>query len=649
MSPTSEYPKHPYNLQHTVSMLNLHEEPTWHFNRGPPSPTASSVSSTTSRSTTPTISNNNPWSTVMASPSSNSTNSTHSSPRDSPNRTPQYTSRSATPVAPQPLRPIPQSTGFVPINPPPLSSGDAFRGSEYPGSPVPNFPGSPNPYRQQPITLPPLANGFVTPAVLSQCQSGFFYELSRRQGWAAQSARNAFLWSLSNPRTSLLLLLCDDVASWPKAMFWDLKDENLPFSEPDLQKIVANPRKVVDMQWRVTAKELPLNGFHVEFTARETVPLQQLSLIRTSSPDRSTDRVRLLGDGDERILIRKRFVLTRATQKATLLKQIHDFKQLDHKNIAKILCSYSQLSHVGIVTAPAHYTLDDYLCLPGDANHSRMLLDWMNDLAQALEFLHSQSICHRSIRPRKILVEGSRIYLAPFGIGQSSENFSPTTIKAQRPDQLNAYFQDQSYIFAAPELIVPRGKKPGKPADVFALGCVFLCMMTVVQNLSLSAFTQYRAGSSHDASFHANPERVVSWRARLSAAANSVRNGVSSGGRKERQLKSEAFLLSAIEKMIPADPNERFKMRRLATYLAKWGDGKTSGNRRRSLDGGGYSGQVAATLGVTANGVNISKGVQGGNGIPNGVQQKPELNIFGEYFQQQQRAYEQPHPTWGRN
>ncbi|ORY18508.1 kinase-like domain-containing protein [Clohesyomyces aquaticus] len=655
MAPAPEHPKHPYNhLQHTVSMANLHEMPVF-FDRRSPSPTASSVSSATSRSTTP-VPNNNPW--FMASPSFNSNNSTNTSPRDSPNRTPQYNSRSTTPVAPQPMRPIPQSTGFVPMSPA-MSSGEAFRGSEYPGSPVSNYPGSPNPYRQNQsqFTLPPLTNGFVTPVLLSQCQSGFFYELTRRQGWEPMSARRAFLWSLSNPRTSFLLYLCDDVASWRSAMFWDLKDENLPFSEPDLQRVVADPRKVVDMQWRVTAKELPLNGSHVEFTARETVPLQQLNLIRTSSPDKSTDRVRLLGDGDERILIRKRFVLTRPTQKTTLLEQINGFKRLDHRNIGKILCSYSQLSHIGIVTAPAQYTLDDYLCLPGEPNRSRILLDWMTDLAQALDYLHSQQISHRSIRPRKILIERSRIFLAPFGIGQNSDSFSPTLMNTQRPDQLNAYFQDQSYIFAAPEAIVPRGKKPGRPADVYALGCVFLCMMTVVQNISLSTFTQYRAGSSHDASFHANPERVGSWRARLSAASNSVRNGIINGGRRERQLKSEAFLLSVIEKMIAPDTNERFKMKKLTAYLTKWGDGKAIGIRRRSLDGGGYSGQIAAGLGVTnvnGNGTHVQSGINGGggNGVSNSVginggQQKPELSVFGEYFQQQSRRYEQPNSVWG--
>ncbi|KAF2187885.1 kinase-like protein [Zopfia rhizophila CBS 207.26] len=623
-----------------MSMLNLHEEPTqWHFNRGPPSPTASSVSSTTSRSATPTTSNN-PWSSVMASPTS-----TNSSPKESPNRTPQYTSRSATPVAPQPLRPIP---GFSPMSPPP-PSGEVFRGPEYPGSPISsNFPGSPNPYRQHVVSLPPLANGFVTPALVTQYQR-VYPELIRRQGLEPQSARRAYLWALSNPRTSLLLVLCDDMASWPKAVIFGLSDESMPFSDADLHGIVANPRRVMEMQWRVTAKELPQNGAHVEFNARETVPLQQISIIRSSStPEKSVDRVRWLGETDERIRIRKRFIITRPTQKATLLKQVQEFKQYDHKNIAKLLCSYSstQPNVLGIVTAAAQYTLDEYLSLPtGEPNRPKLLLDWMHDLAQALDYLHSQSITHRSIRPRKILIDGSRIYLAPFGIGPSSDNMNSTSVTPQRLDQLHAYFQDQSYIYAAPEVIMPRGKKPGRPADVFSLGCIFLSMMTVAQNQSLPNFTQYRAASSHDASFHTNLERVGSWRARLYATATSgTRSGAVVTGRKERQLKSEACLLECIERMIRVDPAERVKMRKLAAFLAKVGDGKAVGGRRRSLDNG-FSGQVAASVGVGNHGANGVSTSNGTNSITNVGDRKPQLSVFDGYFQQQRR-YEHP-ATWG--
>lgn len=539
---------------------------------------------------------------------------------------------------------------------------------DYPGSPIQNFPGSPNPYRQAAVSVSPLVNGFLNRALLSSqgtSLSGWFYNLSRQQGWETALANNVWHWTVSNPRLALLLVVCDDVASWRQAKFFDLRDENLPFPEDRLQGIVANPRKVVEEQWRATSKELPLNGSHIDFAARETVPMQHISLIRTSrSSEKSVDRVQMLGNSDDRILIRKRFVITRPSQKATILKQMNDFKQFDHKNIAKLLCSYSQPSHIGIATARAQYNLDDFLSLPsGDSNRSKLLLDWMHDLSHALEYLHSQSICHRSIRPRKILIDGARIYFAPFGIGQSSDTISPTVANSQRLDQLHAYFQDQSYVYAAPEAVASRGKRP---ADVFSLGCVFLSMMTVVQNQSLSLFTQYRAGSSQDASFQAHLDRVGSWRTRLHATATAgLRNGIIGSGRKQRQLKSEGDWLQIIERMISAESKERIKMARLASILAKLGDGKATGGRRRSLDAGGYSGQAAAALGIVTSNTNSSINVSGnGNGSGNGnsnsnrhngsggngspmsgvtssTERQPELSLFNHYFQQQQEQQRQ--------
>ncbi|KAJ4336046.1 hypothetical protein N0V95_008715 [Ascochyta clinopodiicola] len=639
-TPSGDYHKPQYSLSHTISMVNLHEEPTW-YNRGPSSPTSSSVSTSTSRSATPTTTNNNPWSNVMTSPSSvASSKSPKSSPKNSPSRTPPYTSRSTTPtpIAPQPLRPMRPIAGFVPISP----NGESFQNIEFPASPMPSFPGSPNPYRQPVAPVTPLVHGFINTSVLSsqgQSLSGWFYDLCRRQGWDAGQIKRIWQWTLSNPRLAILLYVCDDVASWRQASFFDLRDESLPFPEDRLQGIVADARKVVEEQWRATSKEMSMNGDHMDFVARETVPLQSEKVIRTSkNSEKSVDRVRMLGSNDDRILVRKRFVTTRPSQKAALLEQITKFKQLENKSIAKLLCSYAQPSHVGIVVEKAQCSLDEYLAVPGnDPARSRMLVDWMYDLASAIDYLHSQSICHRSIRPRKILVDGARILLAPFEIGHNIDTFSPTMATSQRLDQLHTYFQDQTYIYAAPEAIVSRGKRP---ADVFSLGCIFLTMLTVAQNQSLAAFTQYRAGSTQDASFHAHLDRVGSWRNRLVASTNAnLRAGLNGSGRRLRQLKAEAEWLSIIEKMVLPRPKERIKM---GVIIGSLGSGKVTGGRRRSLDGGGYSGQVSVSLGMASPPASTLVDVEPISRVKvsRSPPRRPELSVFDGYFQQQSRKLE---------
>ncbi|EMD62340.1 hypothetical protein COCSADRAFT_93832 [Bipolaris sorokiniana ND90Pr] len=635
-----EYPKPQHGLQHTISMVNLQNDQSWYNSRDASSPATSSVSSCTSRSTTPTKMNNNPWSNVMTSPASTYSNKStdSSSPKSSPDRTPQY-SRSTTPLAPQPIRIINAVAGFAPLSPPPSANGESFRNGDYPGSP--------NPYRQPlppPPPLVPLVNGFINTSILSsqgQSLSGWFYELVRKQGWDAGLVKKIWQWTLSNPRLAILLYVCDDVASWRQASFFDLRDESLPFPEERLQGIVANAHKVVEEQWRATSKELPLNGGHVDFTTRETLPLQHLSLLRSSrNSEKSVDRIRMLGN-DDRVLVRKRFVTARPAQKVALLEQILRFRQFEHKNIAKLLCSYAQPNHVGILTEKAQCSLDDFLALPGsDPGRSKLLVDWMQDLSSALEYLHSQSICHRNIRPRKILIDGARVFFAPFDIGQSVDAFSPTMAETLRIDQLNTIMQDQSYVYAAPEAIHThsRGKRM---ADVFSLGCVFLSMMTVAHGQSLSGFAQHRAASTQDTSFHAHLDRVASWRNRLHATTtSSLRTGLIGSGRKQRQLKAEAEWLSIIEKMILPRPKERIKM---SYVLASLNSGKVTGGRRRSLDGGGFSGQTAASLGLnngtsTATLVDISENTVPASAAP--APRKPELSVFDGYFQTQTRRIE---------
>jgi serine/threonine protein kinase len=481
-------------------------------------------------------------------------------------------------------------------------------------------------------------NGFINTSVLSsqgQSLSGWFYELCRKQAWEAGLVKKIWQWTLSNPRLAILLFVCDDVASWRQAAFFDLRDESLPFPEDRLQGIVTNARRVVEEQWRATSKELPLTGVHVDLTARETVPLQHIGLIRQSrNSEKSVDKVRMYGNNEDRVFVRKRFVTTRPSQKAAILEQVNKFKQYEHKNIAKLLCSYAQPSHVGIITEKVQYNLDDYLSLASnDSSRPKQLVDWMYDLASAVEFLHTQSICHRSIRPRKILIEDSRILLAPFDIGQAADTFSPTMATSQRLDQLQTYFQDQAYVYAAPEAIVSRGKRM---ADVFSLGCVFLSMMTVAAGQSLSMFTQYRAGSTQDSSFHAHLDRVGSWRNRLHATTTSgLRNGMIGSGRRLRQLKAEAEWLSVIEKMLLPRPKERVKMSFIMATIGNGGKA-VGGSRRRSLDSGGYSGQAAASLGVGGNTTLIDLGVNGGQEPT----RKPELSVFDGYFQSQSRRIE---------
>jgi serine/threonine protein kinase len=218
-----------------------------------------------------------------------------------------------------------------------------------------------------------------------------------------------------------------------------------------------------------------------------------------------------------------------------------------------------------------------------------------------------------------------------------------------------SYFSDQSYIYAAPEVITPRGKKVGRLADVFSLGCIFLAMMTVVKGQSLSTFHAYRASSTHDASFHANLDRVSNWRMRLQTISGPA--VAAQPQRREQAMKIETSVLEYIETMIRADPSKRIKMRRLASSVAWWSEAKSGAGllRRRSLDGingingmNGMSG-LNGLNGISGlngmNGMGGLNGLVGLNGV-NGINMgRTDLGQLEGYYNQ--RRHEDAATTWG--
>lgn len=86
-------------------------------------------------------------------------------------------------------------------------------------------------------------------------------------------------------------------------------------------------------------------------------------------------------------------------------------------------------------------------------------------LLEGLEYLHSQLIFHKDIKPANILFEGSKPIITDFGISKfyrakASTNYTKST-----------------YQFLAPEQIEHKESSPR--SDVFAMGCCFLLLYIV--------------------------------------------------------------------------------------------------------------------------------------------------------------------------
>ncbi len=85
---------------------------------------------------------------------------------------------------------------------------------------------------------------------------------------------------------------------------------------------------------------------------------------------------------------------------------------------------------------------------------------------------------HRDIKPSNILIKDRQPYLADFGL---AKDFS-----GQDSSISQSTFVEGTPVYFAPEN-QPR-ERHGRPADIFALGCVFSEMLTIGNYKSLEDY-----------------------------------------------------------------------------------------------------------------------------------------------------------------
>ncbi|KAF1811779.1 kinase-like protein [Eremomyces bilateralis CBS 781.70] len=657
-----------------MANLNLHgNDSKWRWGNRPSSPAESSESSSTaSRSSTPKLAWSNASTTSLATPITPATS--HSDDFESRTSTP-TASRSSTPIAPVPTRPM-RPIFSVPNGSSSTLSGSHASSSSISGSPpgrffassspkyhhehsIPHAPPTPNPFQNRdarkssadipsrgtPRDIPQITVTIITPTIIQE-MTKLIPSILMQLRWHPQSRRLAYVWTIQNPKTALLLWMCDDMEAWRQAAFFDLHDGQLPFTEDMLYNIAKDPDKVLATQWRVMCKDLPRNGGHVEYQTGEPLPLHSLGpLYGECSSDlrhshrqiqKTLDRVRWLSDNSpqtDRVYVRKKLILppSQSSQRKTILAQISKFRNVHHTNLDKIFCSYAQNDVIGFVTESAQYDLEEYLRFSSSTmtvsgshpwvadlaaealQRQNRLLGWINDLAQALAFLHDKNISHRSIRPRKILISSNRIYFSVFGVGDN-----PYVAAAwSRPNGINgtvaesdrqAQHDSETYIYAAPEIIRSHESGAGfssSRVDSFSLGCVFLSILTAVRGYDQADFAVYRATETRDYSFHANLSRVAQWirhlrNSRSNASSGSqtpTANGVTAVERGFKSLhsgiiqikgiaessQSQPIMIGAanldadvtealalVKRMMSPEPSKRDKMKRSAAAFAEW-------------------------------------------------------------------------------
>jgi hypothetical protein len=100
--------------------------------------------------------------------------------------------------------------------------------------------------------------------------------------------------------------------------------------------------------------------------------------------------------------------------------ELKSLKDLAHKHLVKLVGSYTDQDHIGLIITPvADMNLEEYLSAPEPdcPDRKNCLRNFFGCLAAGVEYLHSQKIRHKDIKPKNVLVLRNyrRVLLTDFG------------------------------------------------------------------------------------------------------------------------------------------------------------------------------------------------------------------------------------------
>ena len=129
-------------------------------------------------------------------------------------------------------------------------------------------------------------------------------------------------------------------------------------------------------------------------------------------------------------------------------------------NIAYIVMEYCSSS------------LFEYLHNSDDPLDAELILRWMSQLAEGIQFLHANDLVHRDIKTQNVLVENDQIKIADFGLAKAFRRADSAA------SMTNYAYAQGTFEYMAPELFDPpsfglsRGSEYTHKSDVYAFGVV---------------------------------------------------------------------------------------------------------------------------------------------------------------------------------
>jgi serine/threonine protein kinase len=259
----------------------------------------------------------------------------------------------------------------------------------------------------------------------------------------------------------------------------------------------------------MTAKHVGETFKHHDYSEKSQIPFKSIEFLGRGAYGYVDKVERISGQSRGREYARKVFMMNvdRRRRNAILISfqnEVDIIKSVWHPHIICVIETYMCKNQFAIIMTPVaeenlHEFLDRVDDTPLNSGLRERIPPWFGCLASGTAYLHAEGIRHRDIKPSNILVVAEKdIFLTDFGIS------------VELPEDTNLTTTENlgTPMYRAPE--AANMKRSGRPADIFALGAVFLEMLTVHSgHKQLERFIDSRR--SDNGRYASNVDEVFGW------------------------------------------------------------------------------------------------------------------------------------------
>lgn len=322
-----------------------------------------------------------------------------------------------------------------------------------------------------------------------------------------------------------------------------ITDLRLPLKESDLGHILApgTCERFETEQEKVLTTRFRCEGVGEHDSLRTDTWQSNWKIIEKLGRGNSGEVYKIESSDTGKVFALKLIPRSAGDEKSYAEEELNLLKRVVHNNIISLVGSFTSPSFFGLLMAPAaQYNLEQCLSEAStDTVKKPSLWSYFGCLVNALCHLHNTAyVRHNDIKPQNILVDGSRVLLTDFGISLDwSETLRTTTFgpAAMTP------------MYSAPEA-TGEDQSRNMFSDIWSLGCVFLEMISVLNNRLVGDLRQFLNGPSTVSSTYCrNLPRVRQWIGILRAGMDG----------------SEKRFLDTIENTLAESPQSRPTAQRL--------------------------------------------------------------------------------------